>query len=113
MSGYRDATKAQRRKLRELGAVAYERELSQELEQLECEFKRWRFGEINAFELSDAIHRFHQGPSRELFSKYDRQNLDFAVAHAIRRGLLSEDEVGKDTLEVIERYIVFLKAQED
>lgn len=74
-------TKTQRRRLRELGGIAYERDLSEHLGKLESEFRRWRSGEIDAFEVGEAIRRFHQGPARELFSKYDHSNLDFAVAH--------------------------------
>jgi hypothetical protein len=48
--------------------------------------------------LSDAIHRFHQGPSRQLFSKYDHSKLEFAVAHAIHRGLLSKEEADVDAI---------------
>jgi hypothetical protein len=71
-------TKEQNRRLRELGAAAYERDLSDELTKLESEFKRWRSNEIGAFELSEAIHRFHQGPSRDLFSKYERSVLELS-----------------------------------
>ena len=92
MKTNREFTKAQRRRLRELGAIAYERDLSAELSKLETEFGRWRAGEIDAHELSDRIHRFHQGPARKLFSMYDHSNLDFAVAHAIHRGSITEEE---------------------
>jgi len=50
-----ELTKAQRRRLRELGGIAYERDLSGELAKLESEFKRWRGGQISPFELSDTI----------------------------------------------------------
>jgi len=41
----RDLTKAQRRRIRELAGIAYDRELSRELTDLEQEFARWRSGE--------------------------------------------------------------------
>ncbi len=46
-------TKAQRRQLRELGGMAYERDLSSHLATLESEFVRWRAGEIDAFVLAE------------------------------------------------------------
>lgn len=104
----RELTKEQRRRLRELSDVAYERDLSNELTKLELQFKQWRSGEIDAFALSDAIHRFHQGPSRELFSKYDPSNREFAVAHAIHRGLVSKEEAGEDMLQALARHLAFL-----
>ena len=42
-----ELTKAQRRRLRELGGMAYQRELSAELSNLESEFRRWRAFEID------------------------------------------------------------------
>jgi hypothetical protein len=72
-------TREQRRLIRQLGAVAYERELSDALAIVESEFKKWRAGELDAFQMSERIHRFHQGPARELFSKYDHSTLDLAV----------------------------------
>jgi hypothetical protein len=107
----RDFTKAQRRRLRELGALAYERELSTELANLEFEFKRWRGGEIDTFALSEAVHRFHQGPAQQLFSKYEDANLDFAVAAAIHRGFLSEEQVGAEMVELLSGHLAFLRGQ--
>ena len=108
----RDLTKAQRRRVRELGGIAYERDLSAELTKLETEFKRWRGGKLDAFELSEVIHRFHQGPSRELFSKYDYSNLDLAVAHAIHRGVLLVEEVDADTIELLGGYLASLRERD-
>jgi hypothetical protein len=42
-------TKAQRRRLRELGGIAYERDLSNELAKVESAFKAWRAGELDPF----------------------------------------------------------------
>jgi hypothetical protein len=113
MKTNREFTKAQRRRLRELGTMAYERELCLELSKLETEFGRWRAGEIDAHELSDRIHRFHQGPARLLFSKFDHSNLDFAVAHAIHRGLITEEEAGADGIEMLRIHLNFLRGQEE
>lgn len=92
--------------------MAYERELSDELTKLESEFKRWRAGKIDAFELSEAVHRFHHGAARELFSRYDSSNVEFAVAHALHRGVLSRQEAGADTLELLGRQLAFLREQD-
>jgi len=113
MKTNREFTKEQRRRLRELGAIAYERDLSTELSKLETEFRRWRAGEIDAHELSDHIHRFHQGPARKLFLEYDHSNLAFAVAYAIHRGLITEDEASADAIEMLRMHLVFLRDQEN
>ena len=89
-------SKAQARRIRELGAIAYERELSSALATLEQEFSTWRSGKIDAFALERAIHKFHQGPARELFSQYDGRMLDLAVAAALNHGVLSAEEVGHE-----------------
>ncbi len=63
-------TKAQRRHVRELAGIAHKRHLSLELEKLGADVDRWRAGEIDPFELSDLIHRFHNGTARELYGLY-------------------------------------------
>ena len=98
-----ELTKAQRSRLRDLASVAYERELAGELESLEDDFKRWREGEINAFDVSEAIHAFHQEAARDLFKKYNA-NLEIAVAQAIHFGILSKDEVGPAIAKHLARF---------
>jgi hypothetical protein len=113
MKTNREFTKAQRRRLRELGAIAYERDLAAELSKLETEFGRWRAGEIDAHELSERILRFHHGPDRKLFSLYEQSTLDFAVAHAIHRGVITEEEAGTEAIEMLQAHLRFLRDQED
>jgi len=48
--------KAKTHRIHELASLAYERELTNALGDLETEFARWRRGEINAFDVSAAIH---------------------------------------------------------
>jgi len=103
--------KTERSRLRQVASVAYERELSRALVELETEFRRWRGGEINAFDLSEAIHEFHQGPSRDLFSKYDPSNLEMVVAQAIHEGSISEDEAGSALLEYLAGHLALLNSR--
>jgi hypothetical protein len=98
----KDLTKSQRRRMHELADIAYRRDLDVELAKLEREFQRWRSGELSPHDLSDVIHAFHHGPSRELFAHYDRKFRHFAVADAIRRGVLTEAEVGPELIALLQ-----------
>ncbi len=84
---------AAKRLLRQLATLAYERELGRELASLERGFQDWRQGRIDAFELTDRIHRFHNGQARELYSRYNVGNQRLAVASAILEGIIGEAEV--------------------
>jgi hypothetical protein len=97
----RDLTKSQRRRIRELAGIAYDRELSRELTTLEGEFARWRSGAISAHDLDERIHQFHQGPNRRLFTMYTGGAIEFAVAAAIANGIVSEAEAGSEMLEIL------------
>ena len=96
-----DLTKSQRRRFAQLAGLAYQRDLDAELAKLEAEFQKWRAGELSGHDLSDLIHAFHQGPSRELFKAYDQRFREFAVLNAIRRGVLTETEVGPEILALL------------
>ena len=104
-------TKATKRKLRQLAGVAYERELGAELSKLETEFARWRRDEMDPFELSDRIHRFHDGASRDLYVLYNRLHPGQSVARAVALQLLEEKEVPSELLEALERPIHFYREQ--
>ena len=50
-------TKLERKELRRLAGLAYERELAKALGSLEESFRQWKKNKITAFELSDLIRR--------------------------------------------------------
>jgi len=102
-----DLTKAQRRRIRELAGIAYDRELSRELAVLEGEFAQWRSGSIDAYELNERIHRFHQGPSRQLFNTYTNSPFDLVIAAAIANGIITEAEAGPELMELFRGWIKF------
>ena len=92
-----------RKKLRQLAGMAYERELAIASEALLQEFGRWKNKEINVFELSDLIHEFHNGISRELYNCYSGHATacTFNVASALHRGILTREEVGEEVFASI------------
>jgi hypothetical protein len=103
----REYPKPIKRLIREYAARAYEAELGQALGELETQFSRWRSGEISAFELSDHIHAFHQGPAREFWSRYNTRINDTLVAHAIVTGLLPREIIPAELLEALAPILAF------
>ena len=104
-------TKAERRELRRLTGLAYERELSQATGALQGQFERWRAGEINVFELSELIHKFHNGVSRDLYCAYELDKLPFGLAFAVANGIVEESEVAPEILEAIQHIIDLHRAR--
>jgi hypothetical protein len=100
-----ERTKLEKRQIRELAALAHERELGRELGEVEAEFGRWRRGEMDAHALTDAIHKFHNGPARKLYSLYTGDMLEVVVASAIARGVVTEDEAPPEIMKVLRPYI--------
>ncbi len=93
-----EASKRVRRLLRECVGRAYEAALARELADLHVQFHRWETGELSAFDLSDEIHRFHNGPSRELYNRYSSNLHEMLVAHAIVTGLIEGSSVPEEVL---------------
>ena len=77
-----DIPKRVKRLLREYASAAHEEELRRALLALAEAFKRWEHGDLDSGELSDLIHRFHQGPAR---GHLDRSPPRF-VGFIFRRG---------------------------
>lgn len=103
----RKYSKPIKRLIREYAARAYEAELGQALGALEVQFSRWRSNQISAFELSDHIHAFHQGPSRELWKRYNARLDDWQVARAIVSGLLPRETTPAELLEALQPIIAY------
>ena len=68
----------------------YDIELSRELTTLEGDFTRWRRGEITALDVSEAVHRFHDGPGARPLSNIHAVAPKGAMAYAIQNGILDE-----------------------
>jgi hypothetical protein len=91
-------TKAQRREIRRLCAVAHERELSQVTAQLAADCDRWRQNEIDVFELVERIHKFHDGAQRDLYKTYVMGEPLWGGARGFTLGLITEAEIPVDLL---------------
>lgn len=96
---HHEPSKRVRRLLREFAARAHEEELRRALATLAKGFERWARREIDGFELSDLVHEFHQGPSRDLFLRYSTRPHDSAVAYAIVAGIIDRREVPEELLQ--------------
>jgi hypothetical protein len=82
-----------RRVLRELRGRAWQAELGEALRPIADLFDAWRRGEASAFDLSDAIHRFHQGDSGEIWKRYQWNDTEMLVAEALEDGYLRRGQI--------------------
>lgn len=102
-----EISKRLRRLLREYAGKAHEAELREALEPLAEAFKRWERGEIDSFDLKELIHRFHQGPAREIYLYYDGRFPAPQVARAIVNGLIDRTTVPAELLDYLAKDIDF------
>ena len=107
-----DTPKRIKRLVRDWAGIAHDRELRKALLDLRGQFDRWQRGEINAVELNDLIHRFHDGDSRTIWKKYATNHLEPALAYAVATGILRRDELPPDLLQHIAGLIEFYEAGE-
>ena len=105
----RQFTKKQRAELKRLQDLAWERELENELASLEETFRSWRDGEIDAFDVSDEIHQFHDKRARRLYSFYLSRDNPFAVPSAIAKGIIRESEVSDELIALLRDSIEDIK----
>jgi hypothetical protein len=110
MPGY---PKAVRRKLEELAVQAYERDLNKEIAKLADRFDEWRAGQLDPWELTDLIHKFHNGPARELYKVYNSDFRDLAVASAVARDILSQEEVPEKVWPYLQNEVEIIKRRAD
>jgi hypothetical protein len=114
MSDQSKITKSERGLLRRLAGDAWNAELNGALKKLSGDFAKWSGGGMNAFELSDKIHEFHNGISRELYGRYTNLNPEFLVSRAVALGILDRKALGEPVLEKLSYSIEpFLKMQEE
>ena len=105
-----DTPKRIKRLLREHAEAAYEEELRRALAPIAEAFKRWEQGELASGDLSEIIHRFHQGQARKLFARYDTPYLEMAVAYAITVGVLDRRTIPAELLDHLARALAFYES---
>ena len=98
--------------IREWAAIAHDRELGQALLELRTHFDRWQRGDITAAELNDLIHQFHQGDSRNIWTKYAANHLEPAIGSAIAAGILQRGELPEELLRHVAGLIEFYEADD-
>lgn len=104
-------TAAERRSWDDWSTWLKERELSKELGALEESFHEWRRGSINASDLSQVIHEFHDGSARDLYASYDRLKPDVLVARALAHGVLTETDVAAGIRVALRSQIAYYSAE--
>lgn len=92
-------TRKEKAELRQIASEAWESELSSELEKLFEYFRSWTDHGMSAFGLTERIHEFHNGISRELYKRYTALPPEIAVARAIVLGLADEESIDPALLE--------------
>ena len=103
--------KTLQRLVRQWSATAHDRELGQALLDLRAQFDRWQRGEMTAADLTDLIHQFHQGASREIWKKYATNHLEPAIGYAVASGILRREELPSELLQHVASLIDFYEAK--
>jgi hypothetical protein len=89
--------------MRALVGAAYEAELRRALEDVYKDFQEWKSGGIDSFELSDRIHKFHNGPNRELYLRYtSRLDPRFLIQSGLQEGAIEKSAVPKEVWPYLE-----------
>lgn len=85
--------------LRELASEAWEAELHDALNHLFEDFCRWADNGYSSFEMVERIHKFHDGPARDLYKRYTAMRPDTAVAQGIAVGVIDASALPAGLLE--------------
>lgn len=89
-------TKKQKKHIREMAGVAYEREMTAALNALFATFQDWKQGRITPFALDEKVHQYHNEAARDLYKQYATGNPDMAVLLALANGVLKIEDLDED-----------------
>jgi hypothetical protein len=98
-----------KRKLKDLVGKSYENELSSYLKELSFKFDEWKAGNVSSGELSNLIHDYDRGPSKDMFVYYNTVDSSIAVGRAIVHNFLSEDDIPEEIFPYIKNSIELSK----
>lgn len=113
MADQLNITKSERARLRGLAEEAWNTELRDALTKLFEHFGKWADDGMSAFDLSDKIHEFHNGISRELYGRYTTLDPQITVSRAVALGVVDGEALGKTLLEKLARTIESFREMQD
>jgi hypothetical protein len=97
--------------IRKYSSIAYEEELRQALMSLSKSFDDWKKKDIDSYDLSDRIHEFHDGISRELFKMYNSPMKEIGLCRAIANNVIDRRTIPEILLKALERKIEFYEQE--
>ena len=88
-----DLTKADKKKVRQLAGIAWERELRHEILGIMTAINEMENGSLSPFDVNDRIHKFHNGASRDLYRQYSESLPWLGVCRAFFDRVLTDDDL--------------------
>ncbi|TWU32664.1 hypothetical protein Q31b_58220 [Novipirellula aureliae] len=88
-----ESTKADRKLVRKLASIAWERQLRDELAKIGGVISEMTSGDLSPFDVNECVHEFHNGISRELYNLYAASDPWFAVCRAHFDGVLTDEDL--------------------
>ena len=88
-----ELSKSERRQVRELAELAWERQLRDEIRVVGDAIREMEADKLGPHEVNDIIHRYHNGASRDLHMRYRDSLPWFALCHAYFDGVITDDDL--------------------
>lgn len=104
-----DFTKSERKTIRKLAALAWERQLRSELHKIATAISDMDKELLTPFEVNEIIHDFHNGISRKLFHRYSDSQPWFSVCRAHYDKVFSDDELTEASDKIRDGFRKFAK----
>ena len=105
-----DYSKKTSKEIKRLAKLAHERELEKALSNLNSKFKQWENKGLDSFELDKEIHKYYNKTSKEIFKKYNSNDLiDYFVAIAVVNNIIKKDEIKETAYQDLELLIEKIK----
>ena len=90
-------SKSEKRRVRELAALAWDRHLRSELATIGDAINRMTDHHMSPHDVNDLIHDFNNGASRELFNRFSTNKPWLAVCRAHYDSVLTDADIANDS----------------
>lgn len=107
-------SKSQKKHLRELAGIGYERDLGRCLNVVKNSFEKWEAGEMSVWDLNDKIHEFHDDIARELYKAYySIGDPTYSVAFGVRQGVIDIEEINGECMPLLQPLLDYFNDSND